>query len=610
MKIIVCIKQVPYIDQLKFDTVARRVIRDGVESEINPFDKRAIAKAIELRQQIGGEVVIVTMGPPQAKDALAEALAMGADRAVHLLGREFAGADTLATARTLALACQKIGFDLILCGRYSTDAETAQVPPMLAEFLALPQVSGVTKLEVTQDKRLTATRELDDGFETLECALPALLSAAERLCKPIKVTPAELETAKNKPIEIWGAADLSKDLSAFGLAGSATRVEEIDTIEQTRKRIIRNVDGNADAVAQQVVHDLLEEGLFGEWKSKSHEAIRPTRKMRDKGETNAVWVVAELIEGEIRPVSLELLGRAIQLADKIDSTVAAILIGQGVDQHAQALVAYGADRVYVADSPALAAYQTEPYTAILADAIRQHDPYAVLIPSTANGRDLAPRVAARLKVGLTGDCIGLEIDERGRLVQLKPAFGGNIVAPILSKTRPAIATVRPGMLQQAEPDFSRVAATERLSTDAMGASRTRVIGTERNATAGVALESAQVIIGVGMGLGGPEHLPALQELAAVLGAPIGATRRVVDAGWLPRQTQIGLTGRSISPRLYIALGISGKFNHMVGVQRAGVVLAINNNPDAEIFKHADYGIVGDWAHLAPALARALKTARK
>jgi electron transfer flavoprotein alpha subunit len=233
-----------------------------------------------------------------------------------------------------------------------------------------------------------------------------------------------------------------------------------------------------------------------------------------------------------------------------------------------------------------------------------------LIPSTANGRDLAPRVAARLQVGLTGDCIGLEIDDQGRLVQLKPAFGGNIVAPILSKTRPAIATVRPGMLQQAEPDFSRVAATNKFSTDAMRASRTRVIGTERNTTAGVALESAQVIIGVGMGLGGPEHLPALQELAAVLGAPIGATRRVVDAGWLPRQAQIGLTGRSISPRLYIALGISGKFNHMVGVQRAGLVLAINNNPDAEIFKHADYGIVGDWAHIAPALARALKTARK
>ncbi|CAG0945911.1 partial Caffeyl-CoA reductase-Etf complex subunit CarD, partial [Anaerolineae bacterium] len=202
MKIIVCIKQVPYIDQLKFDPTTMRVIRDGVESEINPFDKRAITKAIDLRKQFGGEVIVITMGPPQAKDALAEALAMGADRAVHLLGREFAGADTLATARALALACQKIGFDLVFCGKYSTDAETAQVPPMLAEMLDVPQVMGVTDLQVTQDgKTLAATRELDDGFETLESALPAVLSAAERLCKPIRCAPEDLESAKQKPIE-------------------------------------------------------------------------------------------------------------------------------------------------------------------------------------------------------------------------------------------------------------------------------------------------------------------------------------------------------------------------------------------------------------------------
>ncbi len=611
MKIIVCIKQVPYIDQLKFDPVAKRVIREGVESEINPFDKRAITKAVELKQQFGGEVVVVTMGPPQAKDALAEALAMGADRAVHLLGREFAGADTLATARTLARACQKIGYDLVLCGKYSTDAETAQVPPMLAEFLDAPQVTGVTRLEVTQDtKRLTTTREVDDGFETLECAMPAVLSASERLCKPIKVTPADLQAAREKSIEVWGAADLSTETNAFGLAGSPTWVEAIDTIEPKRKRVVRLADGNADAVAAQVVRELLDEGLFGEWKSKPHQAIKPSRAPSTVASQNAIWVVAESIENEIRPVTFELLGRSIQLAEKLNAPVAAVMIGQGVAKFAKTLAAYGADRVYIADSPALAAYSTEAYAAVLADAIRRHNPYAVLVPSTANGRDLAPRVAARLNVGLTGDCIGLKIDAQGRLVQLKPAFGGNIVAPILTKTRPAMATVRPGMLQKAEPDFSRDAQIEPLPTDQIAAPRTRVIGTELNARGGVALDSAEVIIGVGMGIGGPEHLAVVQELAVVLGAPVGASRRVVDAGWLPRQMQIGLTGRSIAPRLYVALGLSGKFNHMVGVQRAGLVLAVNSNPDADIFKQADYGIVGDWAQVVPALTRALRDARK
>lgn len=615
MKIIVCIKQVPYIDQLKFDPATMRVIRDGVESEINPFDKRAITKAIELRKQFGGEVSVVTMGPPQAKDALAEALAMGADRAVHLLGREFAGADTLATARALALACQKIGFDLVFCGKYSTDAETAQVPPMLAEMLDVPQVMGVTDLQVTQDgKTLTATRELDGGFEMLECVLPAVLSAAERLCKPIRCTPEDLESAKQKPIEVMTAADLGASVRTLGIAGSPTWVEKIYPIEPKRKRVIRNAGDNVDAVTQELVGDLLAEGLFGGWKDAAREVIKPRKSefsvqnsVFTRSVQNSVWIVVELTEGKIRPVTFELLGRGIQLADKVGSEVAAVLIGHEVGAHAQTLAAYGADRIYVADDAALATYSTETYTPILASAIRARNPYAVLLPSTANGRDLAPRVAARLNIGLTGDCIGLEIDAQAQLVQLKPAFGGNIVAPILSKTRPAMATVRPGMLHSAEPDFARAARIEKLPTDHI-ASRTRVIRFEENAHAGIALDNAEIIVGVGMGVGGAENIATVRELAAALDAPIVGTRRVVDAGWLPRQVQVGLTGRSIAPRLYIALGISGKFNHVVGIQRSGIVVAINNNPNADIFKQADYGIVGDWAQIVPTLTRSLQSA--
>ena len=611
MNSIVCIKQVPYIDQLKFDPGAKRVIREGVESEINPFDRRAITKAIELRKQFAGKVVVVTMGPPQAREALSEALAMGADRVVHLLGREFAGADTLATARTLALACRKIGYDLVFCGKYSTDAETAQVPPMLAEFLDLPQVSGISELEINQDQnRLTATREIDDGFVTLECTLPALLSAGERLCKPIKITPADLETARSRSIEVWGAADLSQDTKIFGLDGSPTWVEEIDTVEHPRKRVIRCTDDNVESVTQSVVHDLLEAGLYGQWKTSPREAIKPSRRESIAIPQNAIWVLAELVENEIRSVTLELLGRSIQLADQLDGYVAAVLIGSQVGKHANKLAAYGADKIYTADAPTLAYYSTDLYTAVLAEAIRIHDPYAVLIPSTSNGRDLAPRVAARLNIGLTGDCIGLDVDEGGRFVQLKPAFGGNIVAPILTKTRPAMATIRPGMLRKAEPDFSRGVPIEPLPTGQLGAPRVRLVGVETSVTAGVALDEAQIVVGVGMGIGGPENLAKVQELARVLDAPVVGSRRVVDAGWLPRQVQIGLTGRSIAPQLYVALGISGKFNHMVGVQRAELILSINANPDADIFKHTDYGIVGDWAQIVPALTQALKQARQ
>ncbi len=623
MKVVVCIKQVPYVDQLRFDAQAGRLIREGVDSEINPFDKRALAEAVNLKNKFGAETIVVTMGPPQAASALREAMAMGIDRAIHLLGREFAGADTLATARTLALALRRIGFDLILCGKYSTDAETAQVPPMVAELLDLPQVTGVTRIEYREGSKFVATRETDDGFETVQGGLPALMSTAERLAKPIKVAPKDLEKVQDRPIEIVGARDLSSDLSQFGLSGSPTWVEAIHSIEPKRKHIIRTVDGGVDTAVQVTIGDLIEEGLFGEWKNRRHGVIHP-RPMRGRSggsdEVGAhvpvgvqfppsLWTVAEIIEGEIRHATFELMGRSIELAEKIGGEVAAVVLGSHEERHAEILAAHGADKVYLADAPELANYLTEPYTQVLAGAIQQYRPYAVLIPSTANGRDFAPRVAARLGLGLTGDCIGLDIDDQGRLVQLKPAFGGNIVAPILTRTSPALATIRPGMLQKAAADPARRAEIIRLPVQNLK-SRVRFVSSEANAEEGVNLDDADVIIGVGMGIGGPENLPLVHNLASVLNASIGASRRVVDAGWLPRQVQIGLTGRSISPSLYIALGVRGAFNHTVGIQRAGTILAINSHPEADIFKQCDYGLVGDWQAITSAMLDVLAMKRR
>jgi len=608
MKILVCIKQIPVADQMKFDATSRRLIREGVGNEINPFDRRAISQAVALRAQFGGEVIVITMGPPQAKEALVEALAMGCDRAVHLLGREFAGADTLATARTLALACKKIGVDLILCGKCSTDAGTAQVPPMLAELLDLPQVTGVTGLEFSENgSHFSARRELDDGFEIIESATPAVLGVAERLIKPVRVVAGDLEAARQKPIEVWGAASLSNDVSGFGLAGSSTEVSEVYSIEPHRKYVIRTLDGNLDVAVRDTVRDLLNEGLFGKWRNVPTTLIRPRKTSGSK--ERAIWVFTELVDGKIRPISLELLGRGIELAEKIDGELAAVLIGREVAHHAHTLAAFGAEKVYLADAPDLATYSTEGFAAVLAHAIRRHSPYILLIPSTANGRDLAPRLAARLSIGLTGDCIGLEIDNQQHLVQLKPAFCGNVIAPILTKTRPVMTTIRPGILQRAEPDFSRQIVIENLPASNLGPIRTHTVSVERIASEGAELDHAEIVVGVGMGIGRAENLLLVQKLASALRAAIGATRRVVDAGWLPRQTQIGLTGRSFAPKLYIAIGISGKSNHMVGIQRAGLILAINNDPQAEVFKQCDYGIVGDWAAITPILEKVLVEAQ-
>jgi electron transfer flavoprotein alpha subunit len=224
------------------------------------------------------------------------------------------------------------------------------------------------------------------------------------------------------------------------------------------------------------------------------------------------------------------------------------------------------------------------------------------------GRDLAPRVAARLGLGLTGDCIDLDMDAGGRLVQHKPAFGGNVVAPILSRTSPEMATVRPGMLRARSPDPSRTATVERLPVQ-FPPPRVRVaFQSPAGAEGAASLDCADVVVGVGTGIGGPEGLLVIRQLARVLGAPVAATRDVVDAGWLPRHHQVGLTGRAIAPRLYIAVGIRGAMEHVVGIRRATAVVAINSDPKAPIFQNADLGIVGDWSRVVPCLIRELGAA--
>ena len=609
MKSIVLVKQVPVVSAMQLDPETKTLQREGVPSEVSSFDVRGLLKALELRDEHGGEVVALTMGPPQAEEALRHCLALGADRAVHLTDRAFAGADTLATARALALACEREGYDLILCGRHSTDAETGQVGPEIAELLDIPQVTGVAALTLNADgQTIRVERETDSGFDTLDCPLPALVSATEDLAPERFPRKAERQAAQEKPVETVTAGDLSSDLSQFGAAGSPTWVESVQTVEDSREN--RVLEGELPEQIDSLVQALLARGLFGTWADDS--AVGETgKRSADPEPGKAVWVVAETLGGTLRPVSLELLGKAVELSAQYGGEVGALLIGGGLDAHIAPLAEYGADVVYRADDARLASYDTDLYAALLSRAIQAHKPQVLLLGSTAMGRDLAPRVAARLGLGLTGDCVDLEVDNQGRLLQLKPAFGGNIVAPILSKTTPAMATVRPGMLSQSQPDPSRQARVERLTLDADVHSRVQLVSyTGADAAKAAALDAADIAIGVGKGIGGPENLHVIEKLAAVLdGAPLASTRDISDLGWLPRQHQVGITGRAVAPKLYFAIGIRGAFEHMVGLRKAGTIVAINIKAKAPIFKTADLGIVGDYAEVVPLLTEALRKAK-
>ncbi len=609
MKIAICIKQVPVVSMLRFDEESRRVVREGVPNEVNPFDVLAVSAVAELKQHADVEAVVYTMGPPQAEEALMQCLAMGMDRAVHLVDRAFAGSDTLATARALALALRRESFDLILCGRNSVDAETGQVGPEVAEMLGLPQVTGVRRLELDeQAAHVIVERETDEGHERLSCPLPALLTVTEGVAPEAFPRPDAVEAARAVPIEQLSAADLSDDASLFGTEGSPTWVGEVYSEESNREAIVVRNEPVKVSVSR-LMEYLEDRGAFQDADAADGGAI-PRGPVRERGESGSIWVVAELLGGEVRPVTLELLGRASELATRLDTNVEAVLLGDAAERHAALLTAHGADVVWLAADARLARYDTESYTAILARAVADHAPYAVLLGATANGLDLAARLAARLELGLTGDCIGLDLDDEGRLVQLKPAFGGSVVAPILSRTLPQMATVRPGILTPAAPGFNVPPDVRSLDVGNVTEPRVRLLeSVSVDSAEGAELEHARVVVSVGMGIGGPDNIGVARELADALGGSLGATRDLVDAGWMPRQHQVGLSGKAVSPKLYVAIALRGPLNHTVGIRKAGTVIAVNNSPRAPIFRAADFGIVGDYAEVVPALTAAVRARR-
>jgi electron transfer flavoprotein alpha subunit len=608
MKIAVCIKQVPVVSALQFDAETKTLKREGVRTEVSSFDVRALLKAIELREAHGGEVVAVTMGPPQAREALAECLALGADRAIHLCDRAFAGADTLATARALAAALRREDYDLILCGRNSVDAETGQVGPELAELLDLPQVTVARTLRVDPAARvLSADRETDAGLDTVRAALPALVTAAEDLAPERFTTKAEREAAQARPIVTLTAADLGADPSSVGAAGSPTWVLGLEGVAEHRRRELIEAE-DSDAAAAGLVDRLLAHGLFGEWNVERHAPVRAVSAPVHRAGARDVLVVAETnAQLRIRPVTLELMEKAREIAATLGGTVSVLVAGADAVRHVDTLAAHGADRVLLAADDAFTA-GTESFAALLAEVITAHRPGVVILPSTVWGRDVAPRVAARLGLGLTGECIDLTIDAEGRVLQHKPAFGGSVVALIASRTRPEIATVRAGMLAAGQAQPGRRAEVVRLSAVPIG-DRVQVVVRQLTSAAAAELEEARTVVGFGKGIGRPENLPVVQALADVLDAALCTTRDVTDAGWLPKQYQVGVTGKAIAPDLYLAVALRGAFEHIVGIRRAGVVVAINKSAKAPIFKAADYGVVGDYAAIVPALVARLQAAK-
>jgi len=591
VKIVCLVKQVPRGDAIRFDEETKSLVREGVPLELNAFDAYAVAQAARLREEHGGEVVAMTMGPPQAEEALRVTLALGADRCIHLNDRVFAVADTLGTSRTLALAVEKEGgADLVLCGRKTLDSETWQVPPEVAAFLGLPHLISIASLEA-EGSTLRARRLGDEGEELYELDLPALCSVA----LPPESASVEVEPVADAGgrIAVWTAADLVPEVlpydKRFGQTGSPTRVLAVRDVSPMRTQEL--FEDPVDAAAR--VKELLAERPAPEssWEKPDRLGERPWHAYD-------AWSVAELVEGRIARISLELLAKSRELAGKLGGRSVALILGHGLEGAAREAVMHGAESVLVVDDERLREYQPDVWADALRQVLERERPHALLIPATSRGRDYGPRAAGELELGMTGDCVDLGIDRGGRLIQHKPAYGGNIVSVIMGATTPQLATVRPRMFTPLEPRNVLDGEVRRFELDGAAPVRSRLIEHDPGERA-FDLDEADAVLAIGAGV----DVAEARRLADDLGAALGGDRGACAAGLLPRSRQLGLLGRAVAPRLYVAVETEGDFEHAAASVKAGVI-AVFKGSSAPVTGTADVAVAGDWRGTLPAFVQA------
>ncbi len=337
-------------------------------------------------------------------------------------------------------------------------------------------------------------------------------------------------------------------------------------------------------------------------------------------EYKGVYVFAQQVDNEISSIAFELLGKAKDLAKDLSTDVTAVLIGSEVKGLADQLAEYGADKVIVVDDPELKNYRTEPYAHALSSVINKYKPEIMLVGATAIGRDLGPRVSARVATGLTADCTVLEIGDfplqavpgqeqlHNQLLMTRPAFGGNTIATIACPyNRPQMATVRAGVMQKIEPVKGAKAVVEEFNPGFTPDNKyVEILDIVKSVAETVDIMDAKILVSGGRGVGSPENFKILEDLAAVIGGTVSCSRAVVDSGWKPKDLQVGQTGKTVRPNVYFAIGISGAIQHVAGMEESDIIIAINKDADAPIFDVADYGVVGDLNKIVPKLTEALK----
>ncbi len=631
MNIFVCIKQVPDTSEISINEETGTLNRTGVESIINPLDVHALEEALRLRSACGGFVTVLTMGPKQGEEALREALAMGADKAVLCTDKKFAGADTWATACTLEASIRQLGIpDLILCGKQAIDGDTAQVPAELAVRLNIPFLPYISAITSIRGDYIETTSMTDNGFARLKAPLPTVCSVVKSINVPRLISLSGWIRAFSLSIERINAKLISGNDGNIGLKGSPTRVKKITPVSHVKKVRYLDAENQNDL---EIIRDILS-------KPKDTDNGDLSRTPVPRQENNIFWeriplqqlakntIFAGLIcvLGEIDPltsrvhsVTYELLEEGLRLADKKGTGIFCLFPVHGTEDQSELplhedcctrLEAYDLSAILCVFTGCKNGFEPNRCAGLITAAIQSCAPDIILAPASLAGRSYVPLVASSLQTGLTADCTRFDIDpETGLLQQTRPAFGGNIMATIITPNHtPQMATVRPHVLrspsQAGLPRFTNgpnrwiqiVTQRQNENTDVTVLKYSTTLQDTDD------ISNASIIISGGRGVGGNTRdansgFPLLEKFARLVGGSVGASRSAVEAGWAPYHQQVGQTGKTVQPKVYLACGISGAVQHLVGMHDSDTIIAINKDPEAAIFQSADYGFVDGYIRI-------------
>ena len=633
LTIISLIKQVPLPGEMKMGEDGL-MERTKAKSIINIDCQFGLEAGLQLRKKHpDAKLIVCSMGPGSFETSLRTAISMGYDEAYLLSDRKLGGSDTFATGLAISTMLKHLGFTkdskdpfIILAGRQTSDGDTAHVPSQVAENIGIPQATFIESIKDDGHGRVLVKRIIEGGYQMMKLPLPCVISLTPTGIPPRKPSLSGAIKARNIAITIFGINDIGLGTEKIGLNGSPTIVSKVVNIISERPPVIMSEGHNEISLVDSLIKNFKKGGNVPEKKEKKvkKEIERPDFPEKDfRDDARGIITWAEVANGKITRPSLELLTPARKLAAKLgnNTRVMTLMIGKNVSPLAQTLIEHGSDEVILVENDKLEEYLVLPFSSIFAQFIKERKPEIALFAATTSGRELAPRIAMKTESGVTADCTGLAIGEyidkkekviyKPVLESRRPTYGESKLATILGFVCPQVSTARAGTFEVPERVNGRqgiVSGFNPVLNDKDFV--VEIVETVRGEGGLQNLFDADIIVSGGRGTTS-DNLGLIKALAEALksqgiNAEWACSRSVVDEGVAEYARQVGQTGKTIRPKVYIAVGISGALQHIAGMKEAGKVIAIDHNPRANIFHNADFGIVGEYTDIIPELIERVK----